>query len=57
MEKNSRKAFQGDNDGSVARNLRNEICFRREPANICSSIDEYFLIRVIHVINYQKMQA
>ena len=39
---------QGDKGGPVARNLRPRgICFRNEPANICTSRNEYFLNRVI----------
>ena len=44
------KVIQGDKDGPVAKNLRRGgICFRRKPANICSS--KYFLRRVIPIWN------
>ena len=36
----------------VSRNLRREgSCFRREPANICTSRNEFFLNRVIPIWN------
>ena len=46
------KIVQGVMDGPAARNLRREgICFRREPANICTSRNEFFLNRVIPLWN------
>ena len=42
------KIVHGDKDGTASRNLRRGgICFRREPANICTSRKEFFLNRVI----------
>ena len=44
--------MQGDKDGPASRNLRRErICFRREPANICTSRNEFFLNRIIPLWN------
>jgi len=41
------RIVQGDVDGSAARNLRRgSKCFRREPANICTPRNEFFLDRV-----------
>jgi hypothetical protein len=38
----------GDKNGPAARNLRKRgICFRREPANICTIRNEFFLNKVI----------
>ena len=46
------KIVQGDEDGPAARNLRKGgICFRGEPANICTSRREFFLYRVIPLWN------
>ena len=47
-KKDPEKIVQGDNNGPAARNLRKGgICFRREPANICTPRNEFFLNRVI----------
>jgi hypothetical protein len=47
-KKGPEKIVQGDKNGPAARNLRKGgICFRREPANICTSRNEFFLNRVI----------
>ena len=47
-KKGPEKIVQGDNNGPAARNLRKGgICFRREPANICTPRNEFFLNRVI----------
>ena len=49
---NPEKVVQGDKNGPAAFNLRREgICFRREPANICTSRNEFLLNRVIPVWN------
>ena len=46
------KIVQGDEDGPAARNLRKGgICFRGEPANICTSRREFFLDKVIPLWN------
>ena len=46
------KIVQGDKNGPVARNLRKGgTIFRREPANICTSRNEFFLNRVIPLWN------
>ena len=46
------KVVQGDKYGPAARNLRKGgIFFRREPGNICTSRNEYFLNRVIPIWN------
>jgi len=51
-QKSPEKIIQGDRDGPAARNLRRGgICFRREPANICTSRNEFFLNRVIPLWN------
>ena len=52
------KNVQGDNDGPASKNLRRVTCFRKEPANICSSKNEFFLNRVITLWNDlpQKIQ-
>ena len=47
-----KKIVQGEMDGPAARNLRREgMCFRREPANICTSRNESFLNRIIPLWN------
>jgi len=47
-----KKIVQGEMDDPAARNLRRRgICFRREPANICTSRNEFFLNRVIPLWN------
>ena len=47
-----KKIVQGEIDGPAARNLRRGgICFRREPANICTSRNESFLNRIIPLWN------
>ena len=52
MEKQSRKSCQRGQEWPGAFNLRRGgICFRREPANICTSRNEFFLNRVIPVWN------
>ena len=44
--------MHGNNDGPVSSNLRRGgTCFRREPANICTSRKEFFLNRVIPIWN------
>ena len=53
-KKGPEKIVQGDKNGPPARNLRREgggLCFRREPANICTSRNEFFLNRVIPLWN------
>jgi hypothetical protein len=46
------KIMHGNNDGPVSSNLRRGgTCFRREPANICTSRKEFFLNRVIPIWN------
>ena len=46
------KIVLGDNNGPASRNLRRGgICFRREPANICTPRNEFFLNRVIPLWN------
>ena len=51
-KKRPEKKVQGDTDGPAARNLRRGgIFFRREPANICTSRNEFFLNRVIPLWN------
>ena len=51
-KKGPEKIVQGDNNGPAARNLRKGgICFRREPANICTPRNEFFLNRVIRFWN------
>ena len=51
-KKGPEKIVQGDKNGPAARNLRKGgICFRREPANICTSRNEFFLNRVIPLWN------
>ena len=49
-KKEPEKIVQGDKDGPASRNLR-RLCFRREPANICTSRNEFFLNRVIPLCN------
>ena len=41
-KKNPEKAAQGDKNGPAAFNLRVGICFRREPANICTPRNEFY---------------
>ena len=49
---NPEKVAQGDMNDPAAFNLRRGgICFRREPASICSSRNEFFINRVIPVWN------
>ena len=49
---NPEKVVQGDKNDPAALNLRRGgICFRREPGNICTSRNEFFLNRVIPVWN------
>ena len=51
-KKEPEKIEQGKIDGPASSNLRRGgICFRREPANICTSRNEFFLNRVIPVWN------
>ena len=47
-----KKIVLGDKDGPAAKNLRRGgTYFRREPANICTSRNEFFLNRVIPLWN------
>ena len=46
------KIVQGNKDGPASSNLRRGgICFRREPANICTCRNEFFLNRIIPLWN------
>ena len=45
-KRSPKNVFQGDKYGPAARNLRKVEIFRREPADICTSRNEYITLKM-----------